>query len=117
VFDDINLIQIILIFKHQIKNIWIFRRMSLSRQMKLLLQYGTDEEVCRMPRCSNIVELQSDAEPGETERIKCWHMRHAMQLAVQLPEDQGDMRLVIMCLEELAEKFLCRSGKETANRV
>jgi hypothetical protein len=35
-----------------------------------------------------------------------WHRRHALQIAMQLPEDQGDALLVLKETFKLVEEFL-----------
>ncbi len=43
-----------------------------------------------------------------------WHKRHALLLASQLPEDQGDAQMVVQALKELLETFLAESGPDIA---
>lgn len=43
-----------------------------------------------------------------------WHKRHALLLASQLPECQGDARLIVQALTELLETFMADAPAELA---
>ena len=70
-----------------------------------------------MAKRSNVLNFQGAKPDVESSNIKSWHKRHAMQLAVQLPDDEEDVRLVLKCLEELTDTYLYAPDKSEEGAV
>jgi hypothetical protein len=46
-----------------------------------------------------------------------WHRRHALSIAGQLPENTEDALLVLQCVKELVDTYLCKSDEPAPARA